>query len=241
MDIKEKFKALPTPKKVIVIGGALVVLLFVFRKLAGAGSSSPASISSEDYSQKLGSIGSSDGGGSGTSTGGGNYASAEEVSYISGQLDALTEALGNTQTQTAEALQTVQDNVTASQNENNFLSALVELPSIYSDTLDDSKQFQNSLTSIQQAVSGGTLTQNQGNTAVSFIAGLGNNGVAQPGGVSVKAGNVLNDAALQASEIARTNAVIANREAAGLDTTNQKTWLGWISGQTPLPETQKAG
>jgi hypothetical protein len=226
MDIREKFSELSTPKKIAVVGGAGLVGFFLIRKLLGGASSGGSTVSASDYTQSLGSLGGS------SSDEAGASGLQSQIDSLYNAIDQLTTAVSDTQSTTAEAIQTLTTTTETAQNETSFSSALMSTPSIYSDTLDDASQYKSVLSNLTEAVSGGDITSDQAAKASTYLAGYGNNGAAVPGATYSTLEQIKADANLKAAEIARTTTVIQNRTAAGMDTTNQTAWLNMLNGKT---------
>lgn len=225
MDIREKFAELSTPKKVLIVGGIGLVGIMAIRRALGGASSSSSTVSPEGYTQSLGNVG-----GSGSS---GDVQTATnqqtQLDDLYNKIDILTEALTNTQTTTTEAIAQIQTTATTAQNESAFNTALMSTPSIYADSLDDSTQYRDVLSNLASGVSGGKITTDQAASAAKYLAGYGNNGVAQPGATYKTLAEIKADPKLLESELARTKAVIANRTEAGLDTNNGTAWLKMLT------------
>lgn len=223
MDIREKFAELSTPKKILIVGGGAVVgLMLIRRTLAG---SSGASVSAADYTQSLGTVG---GSASGGSSGGDTAIDVEQQTQINQLYDAiddLTRSFSDTQTTTAEALTMLTRTSVDAQNEASFTTALISTPSIYADQIDDATQYRNVLDNLSTALAGGQIQSSQAATAAQYLAGYGNEGKAAPGVTYTPTETIKADPKLLESEIARTNAVIANRKAAGMDTAKGELWL----------------
>lgn len=104
-----------------------------------------------------------------------------------------------------------------------FEQTLGAIPNIYFDGQTDSDQYR----AVFQAVGTNVTSREEADKLLTRSAGLGNNGVADPNtkqaGVSVA--SIKASAETLASEIDRTNRVIANRKASGLDTSAQESWL----------------
>ena len=224
LEIAEKFNGLSTPKKVFVIGGAGIGLYFLYKNLnRGGGSVVSAAQYTGDLSQGLAS--GSSGGSGGTATTSGTSA---DYTTVTDQLTDISSQFNDYKTNTDSVLNTLTDTVTAAENENAFLTALTETPSIYADNVDDAQQFNKIVSGINSSVSSGTFTSAQGAKATSYIAGLGNNGIKSDGTAQTANVTIGMNSSTVNSELARANAVLQNRTAAGLDTSAQTFYINQL-------------
>lgn len=154
----------------------------------------------------------------------------EDNDSLKSDYQIISTEFTNYQRNTDKQIEEVGNSFASRQTESSFDSALAGLGSIYTDKDDDAAQFNSILENVVSAKSSGDLTSSQAGKVVSTVAGLGNNGVNyNPTKAAQTLTDIKNDASLKASELTRTNEVIKNRQAAGLDTTAQKNYLKSIT------------